>query len=58
MATPLKIRDAQGNIQELTASEENYVAYQVGLHLSAGDSAEVGSLNRITNGTTVGTLLD
>ena len=55
MATPLKIRDAQGNIQELTTSEENYVAYQIGLHLSEADSSEVGSLNRLTTGDTVGT---
>ena len=55
MATPLKLRDINGNIQELTTAEENYIAYQIGLHLGAGDSAEVGSLNRLTTGTTVGT---
>lgn len=55
MATPLKLRDANGNIQEMTTSEENYIAYQVGLHLSSADSAEVGSLNRLTTGNTVGT---
>lgn len=55
MATPIKIRDANGNIQEFTTAEENYIAYQVGLHLGAGDSAEVGSLNRLTGGTTIGT---
>ena len=55
MATPLKLRDANGNIQEFSTSEENYVAYQIGLHLSDGDSAEVGSLNRLTTGDTVGT---
>ena len=55
MATPLKLKDANGNIQELTTTEENYIAYQVGLHLSTADSAEVGSLNRATTGATVGT---
>ena len=55
MATPLKLKDANGNIQELTTTEENYIAYQVGLHLSTADSAEVGSLNRATTGDTVGT---
>jgi len=55
MATPLKLRDGNGNIQEFTTSEENYIAYQIGLHLSNADSAEVGSLNRATTGTTVGT---
>jgi hypothetical protein len=55
MATPLKLRDVNGNIQELTTSEENYIAYQIGLHLGAGDSAEVGSLNKLTGGTTAGT---
>ncbi len=55
MATPLKIKDANGNIQQLTTTDENYVAYQVGLHLSTADSAEVGSLNRSTGGDTVGT---
>ena len=54
MATPLKIKDNDGNIQELTSADENYVAYQIGLHLSVGDSAEVGSLNRITQGTNIG----
>ena len=55
MATPLKLKDANGNIQQLTTTEENYIAYQVGLHLSTADSAEVGSLNRATTGDTVGT---
>lgn len=55
MATPLKVKDASGNIQQLTTTEENYIAYQVGLHLSTSDSAEVGSLNRATTGDTVGT---
>jgi len=54
MATPLKIKDVSGNIQELTTAEENYVAFQVGVHLGQGDSAEVGSLNRTTLGDTVG----
>ena len=54
MATPLKLRDVSGNIQELTTSEENYIAYQIGLHLGSADSAEVGSLNKSASGTNIG----
>lgn len=55
MANPLRLKDTNGNFQELTTSEENYIAHQIGLHLGAADSAEVGSLNRLTTGTNIGT---
>ena len=53
MATPLKIKDASGNIQQLTTAEENYIAYQVGVHLAAAGTGEVGSINK-TSGTAIG----
>ena len=39
MAIPLKINNAGGTeIKQFTTAEENYIAYQIGLHL-ASDSA-------------------
>ena len=54
MGTPLKLKDANGNFQEMTTSEENYLAYQIGIHLSLGDSAEEGALSKLGD-TSVGT---
>lgn len=58
MATPLKIKDANGNIQELTTAEENYIAYQIGLHLSEAGASEVGSLNKTATGNNIGSFTD
>lgn len=56
MATPLKIKDGSGNIQEMTTSDENYLAYHIGLHLAASDSAgDYGSINTDSSFTSVGT---
>jgi hypothetical protein len=54
MATPLKIKDGSGNIQEMTTSDENYIAYQMGLHLAGAGTTEPGSLNKAASGTAVG----
>ena len=54
MGTPLKLKDASGNFQEVTTAEENYIAYQIGMHLSLSDSAQEGSLSRLGD-TTIGT---
>lgn len=55
MATPLKIRDGSGNIQELTTAEENYVAYQIGLHLAADSANGIGGLTTNASHTSTGT---
>ena len=55
MATPLKIRDVSGNIQELTTAEENYIAYQIGLHLAADSANGVGGITTNSSHTSIGT---
>ena len=61
MAIPLKILGVStlrefGNVGGSGISaDERYIAHLVGEYLAAGDSAEVGSLNRATGGDTVGT---
>lgn len=58
MATPLKIKDISGNVQELTTSEENYIAYQIGLHLSADSADGVGAITTNSSHTSIGTYTD
>ena len=52
MATPLKSASAS-SIQEFTTAEENYLAYQIGLHLGEAGTSEVGSINK-SGGQSVG----
>ena len=52
MATPLKSASSS-SIQEFTTAEENYLAYQIGLHLGEAGTSEVGSINK-TSGQSVG----
>jgi len=48
MATPLKINNVGGTeIKEFTTAEENYIAYQIGLHLAT--SSSIGAYNITTN---------
>jgi hypothetical protein len=55
MATPLKINNVGGDeIKEFTTAEENYIAYQIGLHLAAGDSSDEAALNKLSGGDSVG----
>ena len=63
MATSLKLHDASsdGDLKQITTSEENYLAYRAGLNLAAGAKTQVGSLSDVnTPGThaTVGTFTD
>ena len=52
---PLKSIGA-GKLQEFTLSEENYLAYQSGLHLAGMDSSDCSALTRVDlGGNTVGT---
>lgn len=46
MSTPLKVRDGDGNIQEFTTAEENYLAYQIGLQLLDDSANGFGSLTK------------
>ena len=56
MGTPLKLKDANGNIQEMTTSEENFIAYKIGLGLYS-DTSGPGSLNT-SSGNSVGSFVD
>lgn len=48
MATPLKINNVGGTeIKQFTTAEENYIAYQIGLHLAT--SSSIGAYNITTN---------
>ena len=63
MATSLKLHDASsdGDLKQITTSEENYLAYRAGLNLAGGGKAQVGSLSDVnTPGahSTVGTYTD
>ena len=53
MATPLKIKDASGNIQQFTTAEENYLAYQIGLQLADAGTDSAGAI-RTGSGTSIG----
>ena len=53
----LKIDDANGNLKKITATEENYLAYQAGIQLAQAGLSKVASLNA-SGGVTVGTYTD
>lgn len=58
MGTPIKLDGSDGDIKEFTTSEENYLAYQIGLRLAAAAKNTAASLTDIDprpGGTTVGT---
>jgi hypothetical protein len=57
--TPVKIRDAYGNIQRYTASEEQSLAYRLGLHLSTRNDSDITSLTMsLDSATAIGTFTD
>src|SRR6056300_304634 len=57
--TTLKLEGTNGDLKEITTTEENYLAYQAGLHLSALDSSDVSTLTQVsTNNTLIGTYTD
>ena len=60
MGTPIKLDGSDGDIKEFSISEENYLAYQIGLRLAAAAKNTPASLNDIAQGgaTTVGTYTD
>jgi hypothetical protein len=53
----LKIDDANGNLKKITATEENYLAYQAGIQLAQAGISKVASLST-GSGNTVGTYTD
>ena len=59
MATPLKINNAGGTeIKQFTTAEENYIAYQIGLHLAASGSNGTGSITTNASHTSIGSYTD
>jgi hypothetical protein len=61
MTVPLKLKDsASADFVQFSSTEENYLAYQAGLHLASGDSSDVGSLALNSHGTstTIGSFTD
>ena len=41
MGVPLRLKDANGNLQEFTSAQENYIAYQIGKQLFRGTSPDL-----------------
>lgn len=55
----LKIINADGDLKRLTTADEDYIAYQAGLHLGEADSGEQASLTMsATNATSIGSFTD
>jgi hypothetical protein len=57
--TTLKLEGTNGDLKEITTTEENYLAYQAGLHLSTLDSSDVSAITQVsTNNTLIGSFTD
>ena len=57
--TTLKLEGTNGDLKEITTTEEHYLAYQAGLHLASLDSSDVSTITQeSTNNTLVGTHTD
>jgi len=56
MVAPLKILES-GSLKEMVISEEDYLAYRAGIHLSTTTVSDKAALN-ITSGATVGAYTD
>jgi hypothetical protein len=55
MAIPLKINNAGGTeIKQFTTAEENYIAYQIGLHLAADSANGDGTITSNSSHTSIG----
>lgn len=56
---PLKLEGTNGDLKEMSPTEENYLAYQAGLHLKDGGVNSAGILKAGDNGgTLIGTFVD
>ena len=49
-ALPLKLKDSDGNLKQISASEKNYLAYLAGLQNAQADSDDVGLLTLTATG--------
>jgi len=58
MGTPLKLNGSDGDVKYLSTTEENYLAYQIGLALRDGNRNSESSLDNLSGDTTVGTYSD
>ena len=56
---PLKLEGTNGDLKEMSPTEENYLVYQAGLHLKDGGVNSAGILKAGDNGgTLIGTFVD
>ena len=58
MSTPLKTTGTDGDIEQFTVAEQNYLAYQAGIHLSKAGINDPAGLDFNAGGTTVGTYVN
>jgi hypothetical protein len=57
--SPLKLQGSQGDLQRYTSSEENYLAYRIGLTLADDSAGDIGALTLASAGNiSVGTFDD
>ena len=54
---PLKLEGTNGDLKEMTPTEENYIAYQAGIHLKNTGGSSVGDIH-LTSGTDIGSFVD
>ena len=58
MSTPLKTTGTDGDIEQFTVAEQNYLAYQAGIHLSKAGINDPAGLDFNIGGTAVGTYVN
>ena len=54
---PLKIKNSNGDLQEFTPAQENYLAYAVGQALAEASAGDVGDIS-LTDGNSIGSFTD
>lgn len=54
---PLKIKNSNGDLQEFTPAEENYLAFAVGQALASAASNDVGNIS-LTGNVNIGSFVD
>ena len=54
---PLKIKNSNGDLQEFTPAQENYLAYAVGQVLAEASAGDVGDIS-LTDGNSIGSFTD
>ena len=52
MSVPIKLSDTNGNLKEMTTTEEAYLSYQAGLHLAAQAQTAVAALTTSNSSST------